>query len=234
MTEQAKATPLKILDRIRKCLNLADSSKGATEDEAAAAMAAAKRLMAEYNLSMSDVEVKEEASHGANSNLDSVKRKDRPVWESYLARVADELFGTKHYFTSVPHPKGRGFVRRVMFVGVGQDSQIASESFSTLVDMVWKMAYSHEYAGREHKSYCLGVVRTLLERAKDKVQDSTPAQEERGRGIMVVKNQVIDQHLATLGLRNARKSNMSINGAAYAHGQRDGRTVNMGFRNALR
>lgn len=222
-----------IMDRIRKCLNLSDLSKGATEAEAAAALAAAKKLMAEHNLSMSDVEVKEEASHGANEAMDGLKRKDHPVWEQYMARVADNLFGTKHYFTWALSAKGQQ-VRRVKFVGTGQDAHVAAEAYTILVDMVWGMAYAHSYAGKEHKSYCTGVATTLYERSKDSIKEATPAQEERGRGIMVIKNQVIDQHLNKLGLRPMRRSNPSVNSAAYAHGKVDGRGVNMNFKKVLR
>ena len=223
-----------IMDRIRKCLNLSDITKGATEAEAAAAMAAAKRLMAEHNLNISDIEMKEEVRHGANSTADTLTRKNRYDWENYVARVADALFGTKHYFTSLPASKGGGWVRRVMFVGVGQDSAIASEAYSILVDIVFKMGAASGYEGRQRTSYCLGVVQTLIERANDSVRDITPVQEEKCRGIMVVKNQVIETHLKQLGLRNARASRRSVNGAAYNHGKADGRNVNLSFNKALR
>lgn len=222
-----------ILDRIRKCLNLADKTKGATEAEAAAAMAAAKKLMAEHNLSMSDVEIKEEARAGAVEAADTIERKDRPTWEQYMARVVDNLFGTSHYFSFGPNKKG-SLVRRVKFVGVGQDAAVAAEAYTILVNMVWDMAYGHGYSGKEHKSYCMGVVTTLHSRSKDSIKDATPAQEERGREIMVIKNQVVADHLKKLALRPMRRSNPSVNSEAYHHGKVDGRNVNMDFRRVLK
>lgn len=222
-----------IMDRIRKCLNLADITKGATEAEAIAAMAAAKKLMAEHNLSMSDIEVKEEAAAGANEAMDSIQRKDRPVWEQYMARVADNLFGTQHYFTYAINKKGKQ-TRRVKFVGTGQDAAIAAESYTILVDLVWKMAYDHSYTGKEHKSYCMGVANTLYARSKDSIKEETPVQAERGRGIMVIKNQVVKVHMDKLALRPMRRNTPSVNSEAYNHGKADGRNVNMDFRKALR
>ncbi len=222
-----------IMEKIRKCLNLGDINKGATEHEAAAAMAAAKKLMAEYNLSMSDVEVKEEARAGATEAADGIERKDRPVWEQYMARVADNLFGTKHYFSHGLNKKG-AMIRRVKFVGTGVDAAIAAEAYTILVNLVWDMAYGHGYTGKEHKSYCMGVANTLHKRSQDSIKEVTPAQEERGRGIMVIKNQVIESHLNKLGLRPMRRSNPSVASEAYNHGKADGRNVNMDFRKALR
>ena len=227
------STPSSILERVRKCLNLADITKGATEAEAIAAMAAAKKLMAAHNLSMSDVEIQEEVRAGANEAMDGLKRKDHPVWEQYMATVPDALFGTKHYFSWVPNKKGQ-MVKRVKFVGAGQDAAISAEAYTILVNMVWDMAYAHGYTGKEHKSYCMGVAQTLRRRSQDSVKDATPVQEERCRGIMVIKNQVIDAHLNKLDLRPMRKSSTSINSAAYAHGKEDGKTVNMDFRRSLR
>lgn len=227
-----------IMDRIRKCLNLADVSKGATEAEAIAAMAAAKRLMAEHNLSMTDIEVKEEVASGATEATDGLKRKDHPVWEQYMAVIADTLFGTKHYFSQEILRNAGGFVkgytRRVKFIGVGHDAQVAAEAYTILVDMVWNMGYGHEYKGKEHTSYCMGVVQTMAKRAHDQVKDATPTQEQRCREIMVVKDQAIAQHMKKLALRPMRKSNPTVNGAAYAHGKLDGANVDMNFRRALR
>ena len=228
----------KIMDRIRKCMALGDITKGATEDEAATAISMAKKLMQEYGLNMSDVEVKQEAAAGANSATDTIQRKDHPQWEFAIARVADALFGASHYLTSAPFTgkdgRPKGWVRRVAFVGVGQDAQLASEVHTILVNAIWKMAYDHGYTGNEHKSYCTGVAQMLLKRARETVKDTTPAQAETCRGIMVIKNAVIETHMKTLNLRDGRASRMrSVDSAAFVHGQADGKKMNMGFRKSL-
>lgn len=223
-----------IMDRIRKCLNLADRDKSkTTEAEAAAALGAAKKLMAEYNLSMSDVEIKEEARAGAVEAMDGLKRKDHPVWEQYMARVVDNLFGTDHYHTASMNEKG-AWVRRVKFVGVGQDAAVAAESYTILVNMVWDMAYGWGYKGKEHTSYCTGVTLTLLKRAQDRVKDETPAEAEKCRGIMVIKNAVVKQHMTDIDLKPGRRRATSVNSEAFAHGKADGRNVNMDLRKSLR
>ena len=226
-----------IMDRIRKCLNLADITKGATEHEALAAMSAAKKLMREHNLEMSDVELKQEAAAGATVTIDKRHRKVESAWEVYLARGIDSLFGTRHYTTK---QRGETRITRVAFVGVGQDSQLAAESFAILVDIVYGMGckYTAGVRGKEQTSYCLGVVNTLNKRAAESVphEETQEAKNEdiKERGIMVIKNAVIETKLKSLGLRSGRRSNVSVNGDAYNRGKADGHTVDMNFRRAIK
>lgn len=232
------AVPEKIMDRIRKCFALANCA-GATIHEAEAAVSQAKKLMAEYNLNMTDVERKEEVQAGAQTSKAHVGRKEFKPWERYMAHVCDVLFSTGHYYTWVDDGKDkRGFTiyrQTIAFVGVGQDSAVAAEAYKILVGVVFKMGSSQKYEpsyGAEFNSYCMGVVTTLLRRAKE-AKIGTEAQENECRGIMVVKNQVVTAHLQTLQLKPARKSNMDIRGNAYHQGVKDGHKVSLNFTNSL-
>lgn len=106
----------KLLDRIRKCFALAHSSN---EHEAAAALARARTLMEEYEVSDADIAlagIAEESSAGSRTVRPS-------LWEMKLAGTIAGLFGCAVFYDCD---------LRWMFVGRDGRAAIARYAFSAL------------------------------------------------------------------------------------------------------
>jgi hypothetical protein len=234
MTNKA---PEKIIDRIRKCLKLGRKGSGATEAEAEAAISAAKKLMAEHNVQMSDVEFKEEVQQGVKAAADSSSRFNKDTWELAMAKVCDNIFTVEHYLDWRTREKDGRAIYRMIFVGVGVDSEIAAEVYTTLLKIVRNMGSKHGYNSADHRSYCMGVAVTLRKRSEEYIKQ-TPKEEVKCRGMVVVKNQLITVHMKELskklGLKPIRARSGPGRPGAYDHGVRDGADVNLNFRNALK
>ena len=115
------------LSKIKKCLALAKSSN---PHEAAAAMRQAQKLMAEHNVTETDVSLADVMEAAAPAQLNALT-----PWETTLARMIAEAFGCEHlsktsrYLTrSLDLAKKREFV----FIGVGAAPQVASYAYSVL------------------------------------------------------------------------------------------------------
>ncbi len=113
------------LDKIKKCLRLANSSN---EHEAAAALRQARKMMDEIGVSADDVA----ASDAAEARVRSQALQQPPKWEQSLAFVVAEAIGCGVYFSygvDLHLIKKPG---QYVFVGCGGDQAIASYAFSVL------------------------------------------------------------------------------------------------------
>ena len=115
------------LDKIKKCLALAASPEA---HEAAAALRQAQKLMAQFDLTETDVtladvsEVRQQAQ-----NAPMVR------WEASLASVVARAFGCKTFTTQRPKLGSSLQVRRqrhYVFVGVGPAPEVAGYAFDVL------------------------------------------------------------------------------------------------------
>lgn len=227
--------PEKIIERVRKCLKLANKANGATEAEAAAALAAARKLMDEHNLSMSDVEVKKEVEAGVRS-VDSTEKPKAytPRWEKVMAQVVDYLFNTSHYYRSTYHEGWTGRATIIVFIGVGTDPDVAKESYKILCDIVRRMGSSKGLAGSDLRDYCLGVTETLRSRAWLIKQESDHSQAMSScRDLVVVKGQLIENFKKDLGLAKGRSWSGRYS-QHYDQGRKDGNKVDLNMRKSLK
>lgn len=225
-----------ILNRIRKCLKLADKTRGATEAEAETAMAMARKLMDEHNLSMSDVEVKQEMDSGVQEVKAHEKAKAYvPAWEKKMARVVDMLFNTRHYYNNERSGGWTGKAVTIVFMGVGQDPHVAKESFLILGGIVRKMGTKKDFSGSDHRDYCLGVVDELLNRAF-KIREASQSEIKASdcRDLMVVKDQLIKTYMGGIGLTKSRVAQAGRYSQHYEQGRADGKKVNLEMRKALK
>ncbi len=220
-----------IISRIKKCLKLADKAHGATEAEAATALAMARKLMDEHNISMSDVEMQQELSTGV-SEVKSDAKAYTSLWEKKLARVMDALFSVRHYYSAERAGTWTGKKMAIVFLGVGQDPLIAKESFNILSSIVRKMGNKRGLSGSDHRDYCLGVVTTLLTRAYDLKRDSE-VKLSACKDLVVVKDQLINTHMAGLKLRLARVG-FARHSEHYDAGRKDGMDIDLNMRRALK
>ena len=117
-----KTSQNRILDKIKKCLKLSASSNA---NEAATALRQAQAMMAEYNITLTDVAAAEASSSSAKS---SVKAKPSD-WEAHLAITVAEAFSYKIIFQTGGWTGQRG---SWLFIGVDASPELASYAFQVL------------------------------------------------------------------------------------------------------
>ena len=122
----------RIIEKIRKCLALANNNP--SEEEAKAAALQAQKLLAKYNISMADVteleqEVEEivEVATWFNEIVKGVAR----AWKYELADIVARNFRCKHFFYGK---------RAVVFYGHKTDAEAASEVYKYLFSMGDRLA----------------------------------------------------------------------------------------------
>lgn len=120
-----------VLDRIAKCLAL---HKNADGGEAAAALAAAQRLMEVHGISEEAVKYADVKEARAQATV-----KVKPaIWESFLTEVVADAFRCKSLFLST------GFFKAEWtFIGGKTESQIAAYVFSTLLTRLKRARRAH-------------------------------------------------------------------------------------------
>ena len=122
----------RIIEKIRKCLALANNNP--SEEEAKAAALQAQKLLAKYNISMADVteleQEVEEIVEVATWFKDIVKGVAR-AWKYELADIVARNFRCKHFFYGK---------RAVVFYGHKTDAEAASEVYKYLFSMGDRLA----------------------------------------------------------------------------------------------
>jgi hypothetical protein len=115
------------LSKIKKCLALAKSSN---PHEAAAAMRQAQKLMAEHNVTDTDVSLADVSEVEASAQLNA-----STPWETKLSNMIAAAFGCDLFSrTSVHLTRSLDLVRKreYVFVGVGAAPQVASYAYASL------------------------------------------------------------------------------------------------------
>lgn len=110
----------KALDKIKKCLRLSSS---ANENEAAAALRQARKLMSMYHITDDDVLASEASEASANARCNY----NPPMWENALAQLVADAFQCKVFFAASWR---RGTWR---FVGCGAAPELSQFAFEVLL-----------------------------------------------------------------------------------------------------
>lgn len=119
----------KIIEKIKKVLEL--SKNNPSENEARAAALKAQKLMAEYHISMSEIE--------AVDDVNAITEKSITVgtgnkWKYGLARIVAKNFRCKHFYYGKSS---------VVFYGYEVDAEIAAETFKFLFETGNKAATNY-------------------------------------------------------------------------------------------
>lgn len=204
------------IEKIKKCLELANDK--ANENEAKSALLMAQKLMAKYNV---NVEVSECGEKITYAN-EVCKHRYDAAYRKPLAHVIADNFRCKFYLQD----------SEVTFFGRDFDARIAKEAFEYAYEFAMKegnklenKAYAEYGTARGvHSSYTAGFIAGLKE-----------ALEAQCTALMIITPQdVKDEFTAmTAGWKQARggfKVGSYFNGDAYRQGQQDGRTVMNGRR----
>lgn len=145
-----------VIDKVRKILDRADTTRGATQEEAATAAAMAQRMLEDYKLTMTDIEFAEMKELDPikqwyiNPKDLGIKRKaTRELWSEQLAAVVARA----HMCEILVHPRSNAFT----LVGREQDAAVAAFMYHFLYTNCEKIGV-HEYAKEYRRCYKLGNV----------------------------------------------------------------------------
>lgn len=131
----------KILERIKKLLALAGNNPN--EQEAAAAMEKVQAMLAEHNLSMSDVATHDKAEDGFT--IDSTMETDSRPWRRNLAATIGKMYFCTYFFSyRKRYTKARkcGYIRYDVhnFVGARHNVAVVHLMFAYLNETIDRLA----------------------------------------------------------------------------------------------
>ena len=174
----------KILERIKKLLNLANGTN--FEDEASTAMRMAQEYMTKHGVSLSDLELAEELKEDIVKEYvteeDGFRSKNPERWALYLSMTVAVLCDCETY----------RYVRRtgtsnITFVGYASDVELAKVLFICFYVAIRAAAVNNiREAGKKRLSFMLGVSLRLLERAR--AEKAEAKKEPTGRYDIVVRS----------------------------------------------
>lgn len=218
-------TRARVIEKVRKLLALSNSSN---EHEAALAAAHAQRLLAEHNLAMSELDVREEGAGEVELRV----ARTVPKWLSSLfATVANGFDCFPIVTTTASHS-------RLRFIGVGEDPAVASCTLQFLMHELRRLANAYlrsSEAGegrrsatdrqRVRTSYLLGGVQGVRQAlAAQKAQTPTTS-----TALVPVKDALIKQYreeqIGAVRMQRTRRS--TVLSAAFEQGRIDGATLQM-------
>lgn len=243
----------KAIRQVKKLLALAD--KNSHEGEMTSAMEKAKAIMMEYDLSLTDVEIKEMEASLKADDIKTVFRRNCVPWERTLGSAVAKLFDCMDY----RHGSGRTNPKNgrwepcfcVAFIGVAPDPQIATEAYEALHETLLNMGRRSEFRGSNQGAYLLGVAQRLRERAIDIVHKqraaagmtlssqaapldpSIPVPPNNCTALVIVKEKIIKEAAEKKGFRSITSGKMGGSSGAYHTGRIHGNNVNLNFRKTL-
>lgn len=197
----------RIIDRVRKLLNLSESGN---EHEAAAAAAKAQALLAEYNLQMSDIP---EDGRGCSATTSDVRTRIKlEKWAFGLAHKTAKAFSCDYYHSS------RG---RTTFVGVGADAEVCAWTFSYLYRSLMRMASEYMRGrrgrgsavdGQLRESFLTGAVIVIGRRLREQAEQ-TPVTSD---ALVPVKDEVVQAAMPEDVRPKRFRERDLVHGAVYA------------------
>jgi hypothetical protein len=218
----------KIVDKIVKCLNMADS-KDYNENEAMSALRIAQNLAREYNLDIASIEASKQKKNAEDIKYDlkegmCVEKNTFVNYEFSLFEVCDILFGIKHYFN-----KRRGWMSAI-FIGTVSDVSLSQRVYTLLREMARRAARDEIGSGwsNSHRSYAWGFSNRLLERARAYTE---PVAKVSTCFSLVVRNkeQQVQQYLVNLGLSQLKTRRQYADSTAYHLGRAAAEGISLDF-----
>jgi hypothetical protein len=208
----------RIIEKVKKILALAESDN---ENEAAVASVKAREMLAEYNLSISDIVFEPESIKATKIEVKS--RKNLEPWMWKLLNIVTRSCDCKYFH----HSAGK-----IFFVGVGADHQVASYMFSYLYKTLLKFSLEYEKSQDDYffltaserrlirKSFILGALETISTRLEKSEQDC-PVTEN---ALVPVKNSAIENEMPG-NIKTVSSRIQSIDPRCYKDGICEGNNI---------
>lgn len=225
----------RVIEQIRKCLNLAGNNP--SEAEVQAALAMAKKLMDKHDIDEAEVNVKATADQNAvNVNeVDGVRRKGNvEKMDQLIAMACATLCSCKVILLR------DGSMAICRFIGFPRDIAVAqalSEQLRIVMRTMARFKYGKKW-GNEHTSYSVGFAAKLLKRATEQQEARRAAPVEVTGAIVLAKDHAIARFHALHytprrmptkkdGTERASRALSRFNDAAYKAGWNDGETIDL-------
>lgn len=206
----------KIIDRINKLFSLADTSRNQSEEEVSEALSKAKTLMAEYDLSESDL-IQGQSKESKWEFLSQVIYSEKQTFDKWQRML---FFGiSKLTHTRIWQGGNRGS-RYVKIVGESVDVGIAIALYNILKKQARRLAEEKYVTRTDRRSYCEGFAGGVQQQAKEKVKSLSAASENKYAIISTEKTEwlakkgvILDEGVTVKSYRNP---------IAYKNGYKDG------------
>ena len=228
------------LDRVKlkiKALAAKTVDRGATEEEALAAMNVVGRLLTQYNLSMNELDVRDASYKTIHMQIGRQKR--HPIDHAVPAIAA--MTGTKTWF----HKRWGTGNSTYAFFGQEQDLQMAEYLFKVIMSAMESELKTFKRTVEYHAvtwaggkaSAAISFQRGMASRLSVRLQEMKQEQDEElkaravtGTALVVLKSQLVEEEFkkqAGVKLRTARTSYRIGNNGAYSAGRAAGDKVNL-------
>jgi len=222
-----------VLEKIRKCLNLAHG-RGATQGEMEAAMGKAKEIAMRYHLEIADISLEDKSGKNKSTittDKGSVKIRSKHFrpYHRYVCATLMEVFGIRIIIITS--------YRSYIFIGETFDVAVCCALFGWLEEAFWdcywqiRKSYGEtDYvAGTANGAY-LGFYNGLLAANKRAEAALSSAEKQSWALVVVDKNALVEQRMKEEYpmLGKARRSSIrSMDSGAYHTGYAKGKTVNL-------
>lgn len=225
----------KVLDKILKCLRLAESASY-NPNEAANALRAAQRLAEEHGLDLAQIEAEKQNVKPEEVKYDVVKEAAHDdfrrlnQWKVDIYHVCVALFGVRFYIAS------NGNRKKIYLFGTAHDVALAREVYNIILRMAYK--FSREVYGskfrKDHRAFCTGFVSCLYRRS---VEFKAAPKASTGTALVVINKedqvrQVFEQE--TQGFKATTARRFVRNAFAFNGGYQRGHSVSLNFAGSIK
>ena len=219
-----------ILEKIRKLLRLADTSRGATENEAKVALAKAQELMTRHNIDSALLRMERGETGGASFTVDKGNL-DLPKTLNPADLMILSLLQAHFNVKTILMSGGRGTA--VDIIGAPADIDFAIYAFNFLRQTFFRCwnEFKRTHANPDKASYYRGLrdgLNAELKAAKQRAEQSYAADQRQAYGLVVVDQEAVitryvEENYGKLRNRTARSRNM--HSGSYFAGETKGRTI---------
>lgn len=212
-----------VLEKIRKCLALAESDN---EHESQSAMLRAQKLMIKYHIKKHEIENTKQEEVKNVKTVTVIYKVKRIMWyESYLANIIDKNFRIVAFASG-----NRDTGRSLKFLGLSEDVEVAIEVFDFAKKSMLHLANLYllkndipkEKKSKIKNDYFNGFLVGLDYAFNNQV-------EENGWGLILVKDAIVLQEANKLNLKIKKKTGIppKFDGdtKAYNEGYKDGKRI---------
>ena len=211
--------------RAQKLLRLAAGTT--SEEEAESAQLKVQELLAEYNLSMSDIPVDDyRAQVECDEHVIEILPGNPPRWVSQLATCIINIYDID-CIRSRTLQHDRTYDYTYSFIGVDPEVTIGSQSFVTVYRHLVLKKKLPGYTKKKMEDYCLGFVAGLYSKlhAQKEAQKTT----ENCTALAVVRKDMIAKYMADkyAGAVRSHQRRVHVDSEAYNNGAIDGNAYNI-------
>ncbi len=237
------------LDRVKlkiKALTAKTVSNGCTEQEALAAMQGVGRLLSQYNLTMNEIDVRDNTYK--TIYVDIGRKRRHPINGCVMALAA--MTNAKTWFSRYGHKGVAGYHgdknnSAFAFFGVSHDMELIEYLFNVIKNAIdtettnFKTSemYVNKYTGEHRKSMSVCFQKGMASRISSRLYDikkqndseMEAARANTGRALMVLKGQLIKDAFEKEGIKLTKSYSFSTIRSydSYAKGQIAGEKVNL-------